>query len=115
MQACQRHWTDGGTLRKVETGAGKRNSRRQRSHSTAGGDAAANSKAPKTRGGGLHQQQSAHGGAPATRRSAATATVASDVPSGPLMDSMMPDYNSSDAGASFQEGSSFNDKVRILH
>lgn len=35
----------------------------------------------------------------------------SDMPSGPMMDSMLPDYNSSEAGASFQEGSSFNDKV----
>lgn len=31
LQACQRHWTAGGTLRKVESGAGKRNNRRQRS------------------------------------------------------------------------------------
>eukprot|EP00892_Ulva_mutabilis_P007366 jgi/Ulvmu1/5000/UM021_0017.1 len=112
-KACQRHWTDGGTLRKVETGAGKRNSRRQRSHSAAGGDAVANSKAPKTRGGSLHPQPLSRGGAPATRRSSAAATVVSDMPSGPMMDSMLPDYNSSEAGASFQEGSSFNDKMLL--
>ena len=50
MQACQRHWTAGGALRRVETGAGKRNSRRARTAAGDGGGSTAQRAAFASRG-----------------------------------------------------------------
>ena len=112
MQACQRHWTDGGTLRKVETGAGKRNSRRARgsgSISTSEAGAPVHSKYARVSREMPHQHW-AHENF-MHHRAQLMPMVPGAAPS--YFDTTMQDHNSSDANISFQEGSSFNpDKVR---
>lgn len=111
LQACQRHWTDGGTLRKVETGAGKRNSRRARGNgSVTTSEAAAvvhNKYARVTRD--VPQQNWPHENF-MPHRAQSIPLVAGAAPT--YFDTAMADHNSNDANIAFQEGSSFNpDKV----
>jgi Dof domain, zinc finger len=111
MQACQRHWTDGGTLRKVETGAGKRNSRRARgSGSVSTSEAGVSGHHKYARVSREVPQQNWSQEDFMQHRAQSGPVVPGGAPS--YFDTSMPDHNSSDANMSFQEGSSFNpDKV----
>lgn len=108
MQACQRHWTYGGTLRKVETGAGKRNSRRARgsgSICTSEIGAPVQTKYPRHSQDVPHQNW-AHENCMQHR--------AQSMPHAPgcnpsYFENNMADHNSSEANMSFQEGSSWKE------
>jgi hypothetical protein len=113
VQACQRHWTDGGTLRKVETGAGKRNSRRARgSGSLSTSEAGLSGHNKYARVSRVVPQQNWSHEDFLQLRPQSVPAVPGGAPS--YLDAAMPEHNSSDANISFQEGSSFHpDKVRL--
>lgn len=100
VQACQRHWTDGGTLRKVETGAGKRNSRRQRGNG-ATSDSAVPAHHKFARVGEKPHQNWQHENMLQQQQPMLPGCA-------PFLDAGIPDHHSSEANASFHEGSSFN-------